>query len=54
MGGGVSSLPAEVSLAEAKELAGAKWQPEWEEKFAAGRCQDLQGRGVAMLDGGQG
>ena len=35
MGGGVSSLPAEVSLAEAKELAGAKWQPEWEEKFEA-------------------
>ena len=34
MGGGVSSLPAEVSLAEAKELAGAKWQPAWEEKFA--------------------
>ncbi|CAH0380259.1 unnamed protein product [Pelagomonas calceolata] len=34
MGGGVSSLPAEVSLAEAKKLAGAKWQPEWEEKFA--------------------
>jgi hypothetical protein len=34
MGGGVSSLPAEVSLAEAKELAGAKWQPTWEEKFA--------------------
>ena len=22
------------SLAEAKELAGAKWQPAWEEKFA--------------------
>mmetsp|Transcript_7706 Transcript_7706/g.20448 ORF Transcript_7706/g.20448 Transcript_7706/m.20448 type:complete len:1377 (-) Transcript_7706:45-4175(-) len=35
MGGGVSSLPAEVTLAEAKELAGAKWQPEWEEKFEA-------------------
>ena len=35
MGGGVSSLPAEVSLAEAKELAGAKWQPAWEEKFEA-------------------
>ena len=34
MGGGVSSLPAEVSLAEAKELAGARWQPAWEEKFA--------------------
>ena len=34
MGGGVSSLPAEVTLAEAKELAGAEWQPEWEEKFA--------------------
>ena len=34
MGGGVSSLPAEVSLAEAKALAGAKWQPAWEEKFA--------------------
>ena len=34
MGGGVSSLPAEVTLAEAKELAGAKWQPAWEEKFA--------------------
>ena len=34
MGGGVSSLPAEVSLAEAKELAGAGWQPAWEEKFA--------------------
>ena len=25
---------AEVSLAEAKELAGARWQPAWEEKFA--------------------
>ena len=35
MGGGVSSLPAEVTLAEAKELAGAKWQPAWEEKFEA-------------------
>ena len=34
MGGGVSSLPAEVTLAEAKELAGARWQPAWEEKFA--------------------
>ena len=34
MGGGVSSLPAEVSLAEARELTGARWQPEWEEKFA--------------------
>ena len=34
MGGGVSSLPAEVSLAEAKELAGARWQPAWEEKCA--------------------
>ena len=34
MGGGVASLPAEVSLAEAKELAGARWQPAWEEKFA--------------------
>ncbi|CAH0369827.1 unnamed protein product [Pelagomonas calceolata] len=34
MGGGISSLPEEVSLAEAKELAGAKWQPAWEEKFA--------------------
>ena len=34
MGGGVSSLPAEFTLAEAKELAGAKWQPAWEEKFA--------------------
>ena len=34
MGGGVSSLPVEVSLAEAKELAGARWQPAWEEKFA--------------------
>ena len=34
MGGGVSSLPAEVTLAEAKELAGTKWQPAWEEKFA--------------------
>jgi hypothetical protein len=34
MGGGVSSLPAKVSLAEAKELAGARWQPAWEEKFA--------------------
>lgn len=34
MGGGVSSLPAEVTLAEAKELAGAKWQPAWEDKFA--------------------
>ena len=34
MGGGVSSLPAEVSLAEAKELAGTEWQPAWEEKFA--------------------
>ena len=34
MGGGVSSLPDEVSLAEAKELAGARWQPAWEEKFA--------------------
>ena len=27
-------MSAEVSLAEAKELAGAKWQPAWEEKFA--------------------
>jgi WD40 repeat protein len=35
MGGGVSSLPAEVTLAEAKELAGARWQPAWEEKFEA-------------------
>ena len=35
MGGGVSSLPAEVTLAEAKELAGAEWQPAWEEKFQA-------------------
>ena len=34
MGGGVSSLPAEVTLDEAKELAGAEWQPAWEEKFA--------------------
>ena len=34
MGSGVSSLPAEVTLAEAKELAGAEWQPAWEEKFA--------------------
>ena len=34
MGGGISSLPAEVTLAEAKELAGARWQPAWEEKFA--------------------
>ena len=34
MGGGVSSLPAEVTLAEAKELAGTEWQPAWEEKFA--------------------
>jgi WD40 repeat protein len=34
MGGGVSSLPAEVTLAEAKKLAGARWQPAWEEKFA--------------------
>ena len=34
MGGGVSSLPAEVTLAEARELAGARWQPTWEEKFA--------------------
>ena len=35
MGGGVSSLPAELTLPEAKELAGAEWQPEWEEKFEA-------------------
>ena len=34
MGGGVSSLPAEVTLAEAKELAGSRWQPAWEVKFA--------------------
>ena len=34
MGGGVSSLPVEVTLAEAKELAGARWQSAWEEKFA--------------------
>ena len=34
MGGGVSSLPAEVTLAEAKELVGSRWQPAWEEKFA--------------------
>ena len=34
MGGGVSSLPAKVSLAEARQLAGARWQPAWEEKFA--------------------
>ena len=34
MGGGVSSLPAELTLPEAKEPAGAKWQPAWEEKFA--------------------
>ena len=53
MGGGVSSLPAEVSLAEAKELAGAKWQPAWEgfaEKIPGTRtvlddAKDLQGRG---------
>ena len=51
MGGGVSSLPAEVTLAEAKELAGARWQPAWEEKFAS---KDLQGRGNEVLEGGQG
>mgnify|MGYP001380343762 CR=1 FL=1 len=33
MGGGVS-LPAAFTLAEAKELAGADWQPAWEEEFA--------------------
>ena len=33
MGGGVSSLPAEVTLAEAKELAGARWQPAWDQRF---------------------
>ena len=42
MGGGVSSLPAEVSLAEAKELAGAKWQPAWEEKFADAKISKVE------------
>ena len=54
MGGGVSSLPAEVSLAEAKELAGAKWQPEWEEKFAEAKIskdEALQCWKAAEADG---
>ena len=54
MGGGVSSLPAEVSLAEAKQLAGAKWQPEWEEKFAEAKIskdEALQCWKAAEADG---
>ena len=33
MGGGVSSLPEQFTLAEAKELAGDKWRWQWAERF---------------------
>ena len=46
MGGGVSSLPAEVTLAEAKELAGAEWQPAWEEKFEAADAKISKGEAL--------
>ena len=52
MGGGVSSLPVEVTLAEAKELAGAKWQPAWEEKFAEAKIS--RDEGGAVLEGVRG
>ena len=51
MGGGVSSLPAEVSLAEAKEAGGRQVAARVGGEIRGRRGQDLQGRGGEVLEG---
>ena len=54
MGGGVSSLPEQFTLAEAKELAGDKWRWQWAERFPRyPGARITEGRGGAVLEQGR-